>query len=194
MPDKNQMMIDDCPNDAVILDIGANHGKYTTRMAKFPGRKVYAFEPSPQNIEKLKNVVGSCNNVEICEVALSNKNGIAKLMIVNNPGGHSIHKPLDGKKWKHKLENSIDVKTITSDDWVKENNINRIDGIKIDVEAHEVEVVEGGMETLKKFKPIIALETHGTVDVDKLKRLLIECDYGVHENLKINSSYLIGSK
>ena len=179
MADVNTDMINAMPDDAVILDIGANHGRYTVKMATFQ-RKVYAFEPGPENLVKLRKAVENCSNVEVHGIALSNKTDVVKLMIhPGNPGGHSIALQLDGQKWKHKLENSVEVAALPLDTWMKENNIQRLDGIKIDVEAHEAEVLEGAKETLKKFKPILALETHQTVDLDKIKRILEECGYQV---------------
>lgn len=188
MPDVNLDMIISCPADAVLLDIGANHGRYTVEMAK--KGKVYAFEPSPENLKILREAVKDKPNVEVHHYALSDQTGIAKLMIVGNPGGHSIHKILDGQRWKHSLENSVDVATITLDEWCEYNNIYRIDGIKIDVEAHEIEVLKGAMATLNKYKPVIALETHQTIDLQELKRVLEECGYAVPD-LKHDAGFLL---
>jgi FkbM family methyltransferase len=185
MADVNMEMINAMPEDAVILDIGANHGRYTVEMGKMRNRKVYAFEPEPKNLVKLRAAIAKSeckdyDNIEVHALALSNKVGIAKLMIQpSNPGGHSIAPALDGMKWKHKLSNSVDVAAITLDKWIEENNITRLDGIKVDVEAHEVEVIEGAQETLKKFHPLIALETHQTVDLEKLREILRGCGYTV---------------
>ena len=191
MPDKNQMMIDDCPDDAVILDIGANHGKYTVKMAKHSNRKIYAFEPEPENIKKLRNSTEGFDNVEIHEIAIGDEVGITQLMLhPGNQGGHSIHHALDGMQWKHSLDKTVDVSVMTLDRWCSLNSIDRIDGIKIDVEAHEIEVIRGAMKTLKKFSPRIALETHKTIDCEELRNLLQECGYDTPE-LQYNNGYYL---
>ena len=181
-------MIEDCPSDGVILDIGANHGKYTVQMAK-QCKKVYAFEPEPENLKKLRNAIRGLTNVEIHGLAIGDEVAITQLMLSpSNPGGHSIHHGLDGMQWKHSLDKTIDVSVMTLDKWCSLNSIKRIDGIKIDVEAHEVEVFRGAVKTLKKFHPRIALETHKTIDLKELKSLLHECGYDVPD-MEHNRSY-----
>ena len=53
--------------------------------------------------------------------------------------------------------NEIRVKTITLDSVVSDDNNPSL--IKIDVEGHEVEVLEGGRKTLTKIKPLLILES-----------------------------------
>ena len=192
MSDVNIRMIEECPDDGVIFDIGANRGRYTVLMAQGTNRHVYAFEPEPENLRVLRQeiVKNNLRNVEVHGLALSDHEGIEELMLVPNTGGHSIHKVLDGMRWKHRLSNSIKVAVITLDKWCEHNDIGRVDGIKLDVEAHEVEVLRGAKETLKKYHPLIALETHQTVDLEELKTILEECGYQVPE-LKHDAGYFL---
>ena len=75
-------------SDGVALDIGANHGLHTDKIAnKFS--HVYAFEPHPENILILKKNVES-PNVTIVEKAISNRTGTGKLFVSSNKGGHSL--------------------------------------------------------------------------------------------------------
>jgi FkbM family methyltransferase len=189
MADMNTSMIEQCCSDGVMLDIGANHGSYTELMAR-KSKKVYAFEPAPENIKVLKERMKDIPNVEIHEVALSDKTEKTKLMLHGNPGACSIHAILDGQQWHHTLENSVDVDAITLDLWCQYNGITRVDGIKIDVEAHEKEVIDGARETLKKYHPLIALETHHTADLQGLGEILKECGYDTPE-IEINKAYLL---
>lgn len=191
MSDLNLVMIEECPDDAVLLDVGANKGSYTIRMANKPSSKVYAFEPAPDNLKNLRETLKDKTNVEIHGVALSDHTGIDQLMLVGNPGGHSIEKVLEGKRWKHTSANTIPVAVITLDEWCDYNNITRIDGIKIDVEAHEEAVLRGAKETLKKYHPLVSLETHQTVNIDKIKELLSDCGYEVPEDMKMDKAYLL---
>lgn len=185
-------MINQCPEGAVLFDIGANKGVYTLKMANKPSSKVYAFEPEPENLKKLREAVGDKQNVEIHGVAISDHTGVDTLMLhPSNPGGHSIEKKLDGQQWKHTTANSVHVAVITLDEWCGYNNISRVDGIKIDVEAHEEAVLRGAKETLKKYHPVISLETHQTVDIDKIKEILVECGYAPPEGMKRDAGYLL---
>ena len=189
MSDINMDMINACRPNGVMFDIGANHGKYTIEMAK-KAKIVYAFEPSPENITILREKTIHLPNVRIQEIALSNIKGKTKLMIVSNPGGHSIHASLSGKAWKHNLDNSVDVNVTTLDKFCQENNIDRVDGIKIDVEAHELEVLLGAKETLKKCHPLMAIEIHQTVDLKAIVNILCDCDYDVPA-LKFDRGYFL---
>ena len=194
MSDINNDMIEACPDGSVFFDIGANHGRYTVKMADRPSSKVYAFEPAPDNLVKLREAVKNKHNVEIHGIALSYHCGMSKLMLhPGNPGGHSIEPKLEGQKWKHKLENSIDVAVIDLDTWCQHNGITKVDGIKIDVEAHEESVLRGAQETMKKYHPLIALETHQTVDCKAIKKLLEDCGYEV-EDIAPDRGYLIRPK
>ncbi|HZI68655.1 MAG TPA: FkbM family methyltransferase, partial [Hanamia sp.] len=52
----------------------------------------------------------------------------------------------------------IPINTTTLKDYIEEQNIGRIDLMKIDVETHEPEVMEGFAGYFSKFKPIILIE------------------------------------
>ena len=53
---------------------------------------------------------------------------------------------------------NVDVKTISMDDFVEKNKIENLGGIKIDVEGHELKAIQGGLNTLKKFRPFLMIE------------------------------------
>lgn len=188
MSDLNQFMIDECPDGAVLLDIGANHGTYTIQMAK-RASKVYAFEPSQPNLYILYETVKDLQNVTVVEYALSDSTGEAQLMLNANPGGHSIHIELANAGFGHTLEDTITVKTITLDDWAEQNSIEGIAGMKIDVEAHEGEVLKGAQKTLTRGNIGIALETHNCANLENVKNLLISCGYNVSEDLLADQQY-----
>ncbi len=190
MSDHNIAAIQEADYDSVMIDIGAHRGTYTDHMAK-RAKKVYAFEPDPDNAKELRVVMSNRLNVEVIEMAVSNHNGTSLLMIhQQNPGAHSIHEPLDGLIFGHTLENSVEVKTTTLDKWCKSNKIKQVDFIKIDVEAHEAEVLEGAKETLKKYHPIIVLDTHQIADLKKAEKILKRCGYDIEE-LEQDKAYTI---
>ncbi len=183
-------MIDACPVGAVYFDIGANHGTYTLLMSK-RGSIVYAFEPEPENLTILRDKTKECHNVEIHGIALSDYDGMGKLMLhPGNPGGHSMETKLNGAKYGHNLDNAVDIAVLTLDTWCQHNGITKVDGIKIDVEAHEEAVLRGALATLKKYRPLLALETHQTIDEDNIKRLLTDCGYNVTD-IKPDQSYYL---
>jgi len=140
-----------------IIDIGANIGNHSIFFAKFLDCKiVHSFEPVLSNFELLKKNMFCVNNKSILyNIALSNKIDTMDLYNsqINNKGGFSLHKYNNS----FLVESKINVNTLDS------FNLNNITLIKIDVENHENEVLEGSKETIKRCKPIIFIENlyHG---------------------------------
>lgn len=144
-----------------FLDIGANVG-YFTLLAKSvnPQIKVYAFEPNPNNVKKIKENVelNHFTNIVITSDCLSNSLGEVSFSVppVNESGWGRItndHLP---------LENFIHIKakSITLDSLIENNFFkNDIpDLIKIDVEGNEFKILQGAKLFFEKFSPILCIE------------------------------------
>ena len=150
-------------NESVIIDIGANVGIYSL-VAKTinPNSIVYAFEPSNSTYPKLvKNT--EINNYDIIckKIAFSSSNGKAVFYDVPGPNQTSASlSSLKLKDWEgyngEIVEYEVDV--ITFDSFVENNNIQRVDLVKIDVEMHEPEVLSGMVASIERFKPKIIIE------------------------------------
>ena len=130
-------------DDAVIFDIGAWKGDTAYFFSKkcSDNAQIYAFEPDNyayEILEKIKNKY-KLNNVITKNVLFSNAEKEIDFisMIKNTP--------------------TVKKKTITIDKFVEENNIEKIDYIKMDVEGAERTILEGGVKTIKKFKPHLAI-------------------------------------
>lgn len=135
-----------------IVDVGANVGGHTTRMAKIAGPegKVYAFEPTDYAYQKLvRNItLNETTNVHHYQLALWNEN--KKDQVINFRSSWQT----DGTS----VSGSTTVSFIRLDDWCHEHGIKRIDMIKIDVDGHEFNVFEGGRQVLATHKPLIIME------------------------------------
>lgn len=142
---------------STIVDVGAQYGDFALLCSKiYNVARVFSFEPLPRNYgimtENLK--LNNTRNITLYNYGLGNIDG--KIMssfthnMINNFG--------DGK------EQVIELKRL--DDF----EIRDIDLMKIDVEGFEVDVLQGSMETIKKFHPKIIIETH----TKELKRKVIE--------------------
>src|SRR5712672_4770779 len=66
------------PEGAVTVDVGANCGLYTRKLARL-SKQVYAFEPSHEMADLLRRT--SAANVSVHEIALSDQTGSAELFI-----------------------------------------------------------------------------------------------------------------
>lgn len=143
----------------VIFEIGSHTGTDTIHLCKIKaGVKVHAFEPDPRN--SLNNLP---ENVNINYVAVSNKEGeIEFYQSDRNPKDNtewtcssSIRKPknhLTAYDYVTFKQQPIKVKSIRLDDYCKENKVEKIDFIWMDVQGAEGDVIEGGREILKRTR------------------------------------------
>jgi FkbM family methyltransferase len=158
------------------LDIGANIGYTTLAMAKLagPSGKVYAFEPEPRNFELLrKNIEANkySSFVYPLQLGISNYSGVTRFYVSN-------HSNLCGMAPAKHSKYTINVRVITVDDFMKDKECP--DFIKMDIEGHEVEAIEGMYSTLNSATaPVkLLLEVHQKYysakhDLEKqLRRLL----------------------
>jgi FkbM family methyltransferase len=141
------------PPGAVTVDVGANCGLYTRKLARL-SRQVYAFEPSHQMANLLRRT--SASNVSIYEIALSDQTGNAELFIPQD--GHqlifglaSLERAVNGAS---KSVASVNVPTARLDAIVRQD----VAFVKIDVEGHELNVLNGAIELLEQSQPVFLVE------------------------------------
>lgn len=129
-----------------MLDVGANIGNHTYFLQK-KFEKICCFEVSPNISKVLKINTSNFKNVEVFDFGLSNKNeNVVLTTFENNIGGTRISETSNvSDGFPVRLYDSLNTGYVVS-------------FIKIDVEGHELEVLEGMSSTLKRFKPIIAFE------------------------------------
>lgn len=150
-------------NGDVVFDIGASYGSYSLT-ACVSGAQVYSFEPEPAVF------AGLIDNIRV--------NNWLDEITAFNYGFWSSEKEIDMSTYApHWPKHTITKKYImnTLDQFIIDNNINKIDWIKIDVEGAEEEVLKGGIELIKKFSPNIIIECHNFLDKNlsrKVKNLL----------------------
>jgi FkbM family methyltransferase len=142
-----------------VLDIGAHHGFYTILASKLVGStgKVFAFEPSPRERKALRlNLkLNRRKNVSIQEAALGREESQGTLYVVEQQTGiNSLRPPAISS-----ATSSVRVRVTRLDDFVRENRIERVDFVKLDVEGAELSVLEGATELLRRHsRPVILAE------------------------------------
>lgn len=168
--------------NGVFVDIGANIGKYTIKIANQLSRerdKVVSIEAEEENSQKIEESIklNNLKNVILENVACYSKNGKIKLYLDEIPGHHTIIKS-DYRKSKR----SITVKAKKLDTILKENKINKVDFIKIDVEGAEVEVLKGAKKTLSQIpRPRIIFEAWDEKYLNKTKKILKVYEYEIRK-------------
>jgi FkbM family methyltransferase len=137
-----------------VIDVGANLGTTVLSMSKEVGvsGKVIAFEPQ-QIMSQCLNTTLSLNgisNVHVYTMAVSNQNNWTyindnKFTEIGRYGEAGI---------SENGTNGTRIKTITLD----ELDVDKCDLVKIDIEGHEWEAVQGGQKFLNKHKPVMYME------------------------------------
>jgi FkbM family methyltransferase len=190
------------PNAHTIIDVGTNIGMNAIEYATW-AEHVVGFEPTERVYwMAMQNVAEArANNkakikpwykkepatvkakVELYQMALGAKAGTVKLC---NYGGNSVYNNIlvSGKEdARKKLHNYEEVEMRTLDSFKFKN----VDIIKIDTEGFEFPVLQGAVKTIKKYKPIIQVETipgHHKfgVTVDEIQSFIVKLGYRVTDN------------
>lgn len=135
----------------VVIDAGANVG-LATQYFYDHCKQIISIEPSPENFEALaKNKeFNKWDKVKLYNAALANHDGNAKLNInCGNRTSNSIT-----NEYGHGSEN---VEAITIETIFKENKLDSVDFLKMDIEGAEDQVIEspGFAEVAPKIKAMV---------------------------------------
>ncbi len=170
-----------------VLDIGAYFGLYAMVAARAnPAALIHAFEPLPQNVELLRHflTLNGCTTVSVHPIALARQAGEAMLYIPRErrsalPATGSLKNRFrPGESFADLNAQTVPVRTATLDAWTEEAGLERVDLVKIDTEETEYAVLEGGIKTLKQFRPDIVMEiTFSDPRLGDALALLTDLDY-----------------
>lgn len=159
-----------------ILDVGANTGIYSlVAGAVNPNARIYAFEPLKGVHKRLEeNLRLNKLPIKAYDLAASNNNGMTSFYTDDSDFSYGSSLNKNHQFGSNKIEQEVE--TITLDRFVEQNNIIPV-LIKIDVERHEPEVIEGLYNTLRKFWPTLLIEVLDDSIGNKLKNLLDDTPY-----------------
>ena len=148
--------------DAMYIDVGVNIGYHSLAMHKETGCAIVGFEPNPNHFtiaaENCKNLP-----IPIFNAALGSRHEMIKMtdVDVDATGNYG--------ETKQDEDGTIEAQCVTLDSL----NFPEIQGIKIDVEGFEIEVMKGAEKTINKYRPVIfyeALDLEWTECYDFLDR------------------------
>jgi FkbM family methyltransferase len=135
-----------CRDGMTFLDVGANLGYYTALAARAvgPNGRVLAVEPDPDSFGYLEQTIAAnaVGNVEAFPVAASDAPAILPLYIsTDNRGDNRLYASDEERP-------QVAVKARPLDALLRENKIDTVDLIKIDVQGYEPKVIAGLRETI----------------------------------------------
>lgn len=141
----------------LLVDIGGNKGAYAQEfLTRFPGSSVHIFEPSSHNVNILESLFSSTPGVNIAGSALSDKSG--KLTLYADKPGSGLGS-LSKRRLDHfgiEMNDEEVIPVLRFDQYWKQfsSSFPVIDYVKIDVEGHELSVLEGFGDFLEQVKLI----------------------------------------
>ena len=147
------------------IDIGAHDGDTCIDLVN-TFQRVYAFEPNPESIKAIPDTIKKF------PFALGNKKEELVLTIPDNGYNNNKH----GSIVRHQSgirQYSVSVKTLDGFE------IKEVDLIKIDVEGMELQVLEGSMQTLMKWRPVVLFENKRSRYNKKLVDFFNEINYNI---------------
>ena len=136
----------------IFFDVGAHIGLVQLLLMKqLKNSKKFLFEPNKTNFKFLNSHIkkNKIKNIELYNVAISNKNGFVNF---------EQTKTVSAVAMIRNTVNSKKIKSLNLDFFYKKNIIP--DFIKIDVEGHELSVLQGAKRLLKHFNPTLILSIH----------------------------------
>ena len=141
-----------------VVDVGASVGNVSHALHNlFPKAKIYAFDPIESSCNEI-NKKSFSNQMVIEKVAISNKEGESLFYKTNYLPTSSLL-PLEKKyQAKFPLKEKLKVRVTTLDKYFKNIPVKKEVFLKIDTQGAELQVLQGGIEFLKKVS-IIQIET-----------------------------------
>lgn len=134
------------------VDAGAHVGLWTLHMSRFFGH-VTCFEPVPENLECWIRNCGHLTNASIYHTGLSDRARDVSLAKVDGSSwSWSIDLPAFGRQRSEVPSTRAKVVRLDSLD------LNPVDFLKVDVEGHEYEVLEGAKRTIARCRPVVLIE------------------------------------
>ena len=149
------------PGD-IVIDAGSWIGDFAA-YASVRGATCYAFEPTESTFALLQKTAELNGNIIPVKKGLSDKKTEIKffLNVTGNSGGNSFR---SSKSNPDSSETTYQIDTVKLDDFVRENNLPRVDFIKSDIEGLERNMLAGAQETLARFAPKLAICTYHLPD------------------------------
>jgi FkbM family methyltransferase len=145
----------------VAVDVGCHKGAYAYWMRRQvgPSGVVFAFEPQPRQVTYLLKAFATLpfDNVVLVPMALSDHVGQATLHVPSGAGQtHAASLERGPGGWE--LEAGALPVAVTTLDAFFADQPRGPNFIKIDVEGHELAVLQGGCETIARYRPTLLIE------------------------------------
>ena len=166
-----------------VIDVGANVGHYAVGLSRIVGTqgRVIAFEPILETFAILASNVlaANCGNVTLVNAAVSDKSEVVGMSVPQENGSANYYQAkISGDGDRSVFTLSLDILDLP-----------RVSLIKIDVEGHEISVLEGARQVIERDRPALIVE--GSETCDSAKWL---CDHGYKVKKLAGSPNVLATK
>jgi FkbM family methyltransferase len=156
--------------DFRVIEIGANLGAHTVPLARLAG-EVIAIEPQRAMYHALCGTLAlnDLNNVETRRCAVGANNGSIRVPNLDTSKTHNFGAfPALG----HSHGDKVPLVTL--------NDLPPAQFVKIDVEGAECDVIQGGSEYLRKYRPAFYIENDRAANSARLIRMIMAAGYSLY--------------
>lgn len=149
--------------DGCLLDIGANYGSFSMAAVRLKGQtlRVEAFEPNPELGFLLKRNLEACHSADwrVHERLAGRQSGVVKSLAVPLHSSGEGRAIMEGMVHSHNSHcRCYQVATLALDDLLPLEAGDVF--MKVDVEGHELEVLQGASQLLQLHRPLIYMEVN----------------------------------
>ena len=167
----------------LVFDIGAYSGVYGMAAArKNSNCTVMCIEPLDMNFSRIREniILNAFNNVSILPIAVSNTEGEININLYSDR--KDFLAPESSIKIIDRIPVSMKkVQSISIDALVQLNSIRKVDLVKIDVNAAELEVVEGMRKTIETSRPDLLIAVPNNEIAKRLTEIFNKVGYNYFE-------------
>lgn len=188
---------------AVIVDIGAHYGYFSLFASKNtqPESQIFAFEPSAQNFQRLKKNLKACQieNILPFQMAVGGQNKTVQLFT----GADVNHSVFENYALGNQTQQGESVEMCTLETIFQQQQIDKIDFLKIDCEGGEYPVILESDKSVLEKVDTISMEFHDMKSSQMTPQMLVQklrdCHFDIvkyeFEKTSMNLNYgkLIGT-
>jgi len=146
----------------VVLDCGGCYGDtamYFAHLAGSSGR-VYSFEFVPSNLELWQRNVDMNphlkQRIQLVKAPVWSESGKPLFIEGSGPGSRVVAET--------KASDALEVKTISIDDMVREQKLDTVNFIKMDIEGAELAALRGAVTAIRRFRPKLAISVYHNLE------------------------------
>lgn len=154
----------------IAIDGGANIGGYSAALLEhLPHAQVFAFEPVSDTFEKLQERFAQLDSFKAINAGLYSSIGEAEINLFESSTHSSL---IDIQGMDYSSEKTTSIQLQKGDDFLKANDIEVVDLLKLDVEGAEYDALLGFSDSLKQARIKVIQFEYGYINVSSRKLLL----------------------